>query len=69
MYIYIYSLVHFAENVWKSLIMWSDKYYSIYKLWLIFTPVVFVRHPDDLKVIKKHNLVAIFKLEIKKFFV
>jgi len=32
-----------------------DQYYPIFKLWLFFMPMVFIRHPDDLKVIKYKN--------------
>ncbi|CAL1684726.1 unnamed protein product [Lasius platythorax] len=39
------------ENLWKLLCTLSDKYYSIFKFWLFFTPIILIRHPDDLEVI------------------
>jgi len=29
-----------------------DKYYPITKLWAFFRPIVSIRHPDDLEVMK-----------------
>ncbi|XP_024873026.1 cytochrome P450 4C1-like [Temnothorax curvispinosus] len=39
------------EEQWKLLITIPDKYYPILKVWCFFTPVVSIRHPDDLETI------------------
>ncbi|XP_071652862.1 cytochrome P450 4C1-like isoform X2 [Temnothorax longispinosus] len=39
------------EEYWKLMTNISDEYYSIFKIWVFFTPYVLIRHPDDLKAI------------------
>ncbi|XP_011705271.1 PREDICTED: cytochrome P450 4C1-like [Wasmannia auropunctata] len=39
------------EEQWKFLMNQFDQYYPIFKIWGIYFPVVFIRHPDDLKII------------------
>ncbi|XP_011878432.1 PREDICTED: cytochrome P450 4C1-like [Vollenhovia emeryi] len=39
------------EDLWKILVTLSNQYYPIYKSWGFFTPVVVIRHPDDLQAI------------------
>jgi len=45
-------IMHFLEKQWNIMIAQHDQYYPIFKLWALFRPVVFIRHPDDVKVIK-----------------
>ncbi|XP_070161591.1 cytochrome P450 4C1-like [Polyergus mexicanus] len=40
-----------TEELWKLLCSLFDNYYPIFKLWILFTHVVFIRHPDDLETI------------------
>ncbi|XP_070169743.1 cytochrome P450 4C1-like [Polyergus mexicanus] len=40
-----------AEEQWKLLCSLSDKYYPICKVWMFFTCIVSIRHPDDLEMI------------------
>jgi len=44
--------MHFLEKQWNRLITLFDQYYPIFKVWAFFMPVVFIRHPDDFKVMK-----------------
>jgi len=51
-YICITRIMHFLEKQWNRLITLFDQYYPIFKVWAFFMPVVFIRHPDDFKVMK-----------------
>lgn len=48
----ILFIIYFAEEQWKLLCSLTNKYY-ILTTWGIFWPVVSIRHPDDLEVIKE----------------
>ncbi|XP_071572410.1 cytochrome P450 4C1-like isoform X1 [Temnothorax nylanderi] len=39
------------EEQWKILVNMTNQYYPICKIWEIFLPIVFIRHPDDLETI------------------
>ncbi|XP_011690846.1 PREDICTED: cytochrome P450 4C1-like [Wasmannia auropunctata] len=39
------------EELWKTVMNLFDQYYPIYKIWAFYLPIVFIRHPDDLKII------------------
>lgn len=56
----IYLYTYFSEEQWKVMHSMLDKYYPITKIWSFFIPVVSIRHPDDLQVIKYKNTI-IFK--------
>ncbi|XP_029157494.1 cytochrome P450 4C1-like [Nylanderia fulva] len=62
-------LLHFqglsAEKQLKLLYDLSNLYYPIFKLWALFTPVVFIRHPDDFETILS-NIKHIEKSHIYK---
>ncbi|XP_011706454.1 PREDICTED: cytochrome P450 4C1-like [Wasmannia auropunctata] len=40
------------EEIWKLVVELQDQYYPIVKGWQLFYPLVCIRHPDDLEVIK-----------------
>jgi len=51
-------VILFLEKQWNIIIAQYDQHYPIFKLWAFFKPIVFIRHLDDLKVIKyKKNLI------------
>ena len=54
--------IYFLEVLWKRLITLSNKYYPICKNWIFFIPVISIRHPDDLKVIKYEQNFILFLL-------
>lgn len=55
---YMHTKMHLLEEQWKALINLIDQYNPICKFWAFFLPVVFIRHPDDLQVMKyKLNLI------------
>lgn len=60
--------MNISDILWNRLINYTDQYYSIMKVWLLFTPIVSIRHPDDLEVIKykkkKLNSMYIHNLKI-----
>lgn len=37
------------EKLWKLLVSITDQYYPFFKIWGFFTPIVSIRHPDDLE--------------------
>lgn len=43
---------YLLEKLWWFLRTVTDEYYPILKIWCGFTPVVSIRHPDDLEVCK-----------------
>ncbi|XP_011705881.1 PREDICTED: cytochrome P450 4C1-like [Wasmannia auropunctata] len=44
-------LSYSREEQLKFVMNLHDQYYPIYKIWGIYFPIVFIRHPDDLKTI------------------
>jgi len=52
LYVCITHIMDFLEKQWKFLITLLDQYYPIFKVWAISRPIVSIRHPDDLKVMK-----------------
>lgn len=44
-----------------------DKYYPITKIWAFFRPIVSIRHPDDLEVMKYKRNSNLENYDIVKF--
>jgi len=61
---YIHIHMHFLEEQWKLLITLIDQYYPIVKIWAFSLPIVFIRHPEDLKVTKYLKHLILFLLFI-----
>jgi len=62
MSIYIYIYIHFLEALWKRIITLTNKYYPICIIWAFFVPIVSIRHPDDIKVMKYEQNIIFFLL-------
>ncbi|XP_018059207.1 PREDICTED: cytochrome P450 4C1-like [Atta colombica] len=64
----VYVLFGSREVLWERIITLSNKYYPIGVIWAFFVPIVFIRHPDDLKTIlsnPKHIKKSFFYDNIK----
>lgn len=50
--IILHACTYLLEEIWKIFNIQSNQYYPIFKLWAFSIPIIFIRHPDDIKVTK-----------------
>lgn len=54
-----------SDVLWKKVRYLSKEFYPIFKVWIVKNAVVYIRHPDDIKVHSVFFLIFNFELDIR----